>query len=194
LLVLQRPDNEMRRSRECNWRAYHFELHLRLYSVSALEAAFVAATPVLIPDIILSEVVFEIWTRDCHNIQSNHRAIPRKVLESERGGNTPRRTRESLCQDDAALILICSIGSGRLADKGENPGLGAENVAGCISVTIHMCFCKVHNRDPGVQLCGEIQAIQSNYCCPRRLVCKVRTPVATPRPNKVRAGFLTEDD
>jgi hypothetical protein len=71
LLVLQCPDNEMRRSRECSWRAYHFEFHLTLYSVSALEAAFVAAPPVLIPDIILSEVVFEIWTRDCHNIQSN---------------------------------------------------------------------------------------------------------------------------
>jgi len=56
-------------------------------------------------------------------------------------------------------MLICDIGSGRLVDKGENPGRDAEKVAGCIDVTIHMCFCKVHDRDPEAQFCSEIEAI-----------------------------------
>jgi len=64
----------MKGVREYSLRVYRFEFLLTRYSISALEAACVAV-PRVIPDTILSEVLFETWTRDRCNIQSNQRAI-----------------------------------------------------------------------------------------------------------------------
>jgi hypothetical protein len=91
-------------------------------------------------------------------------------METLPGGRENHCVRMTLLRSSSAVLEV--------ADKGENPGRGAEKVAGCINVTIHTCFCKVHDRDPGVQLCSEIQAIHLSprviIAGPRRLVRKVR--------------------
>ena len=70
-------------------------------------------------------------------------------------------------------------------------------VAGCINVTIHMFFCKAHDRDPEAKFCSEIEAIhlhRESLLLPKTTYAQVETLVGTPRPKKSEKGSSREDD